>query len=195
MKKLLVIIDMVNGFVNSGALADHKINKITPNIIKHIKMAIKNNIPIIAFKDSHNVNDEEFKVFPPHCIKGTSESELIPELKQYEKHFTIIEKNTTNGFNTKEFLTLAKKVTFDQVVVTGCCTDICVEQFVNAYSEFNKLNKRSTQIVIPVNAVYTFDGVNHNAVQCHKAALNRMMQIGAKITKGEDNEQSQIVKD
>ncbi|MCK9574426.1 MAG: isochorismatase family protein [Clostridia bacterium] len=96
-------------------------------------------------------------VFPPHCIKGTTESELIPELKKYEKYFKIIEKNTTNGFNTKEFLKIAQSVTFDQVVVTGCCTDICVEQFVNAYSEFIKLNNKHTQIIIPQNAVYTFD--------------------------------------
>ena len=30
MKKLLLVIDMVNGFVKEGALADKEINKITP---------------------------------------------------------------------------------------------------------------------------------------------------------------------
>jgi len=35
------------------------------------------------------------------------------------------------------------------------------------------------------------NGFINNSVQCYKEALNHMMQIGAKITKGEDNEQSQ----
>ena len=37
MKKLLLVIDMVNGFVKEGALADEYINNITPNIIKLIE--------------------------------------------------------------------------------------------------------------------------------------------------------------
>ena len=41
MKKLLVIIDMINGFVKEGALADKQINNITPNIIKLIEEYIK----------------------------------------------------------------------------------------------------------------------------------------------------------
>ena len=41
-KNMLVVVDMVNGFVNFGALADNKINKITPKIIKLIESAKKN---------------------------------------------------------------------------------------------------------------------------------------------------------
>ena len=41
MKKLLLVIDMVNGFVKEGALADNYINTITPNIINLIKRSDK----------------------------------------------------------------------------------------------------------------------------------------------------------
>ena len=37
MNELLVIVDMVKGFVNEGSLADNKISKITPKIIEQIK--------------------------------------------------------------------------------------------------------------------------------------------------------------
>ena len=181
MKNLLVVIDMVNGFVNEGALADRKINKITPNIEKLIKMAMVKNINMVAFKDCHKVGDEEFKVFPAHCIDGTSESELIPELKKYEKDMAIIKKDTTNGFITKQFLKLANAVEYDNVFVVGCCTDICVKGFVNSYLNFNKQHKRKTKIFVVEDACYTFDGVNHNAEWEHQEALKEMKQNGANI--------------
>ena len=37
MNELLVIVDMVKGFVNERPLADNKISKITPKIIEQIK--------------------------------------------------------------------------------------------------------------------------------------------------------------
>jgi len=183
MKKLFVIIDMVNGFVNEGALADKKINKITPKIVELTKSAIKNSIPIIAFKDTHTKNDEEFKVFPPHCIKGTLESELIPELKVFEKDFISIEKNTTNGFITKAFQKIVNNIAFEEVIIVGCCTDICVEQFATNFQKFNKENNRKTKLIVIEDAVYTFDTPNHNAESCHNDAINRMAKAGITILK------------
>jgi len=182
MKNLLVVIDMVNGFVHFGALADKKINKITPKIINLIKTSDKNRFEIIAFKDCHEINDEEFKAFPPHCIKGTEESELIPELKPFEDKFDyIINKNTTNGFITKEFQYLLKRNQYNNVIVCGCCTDICVSNFVESYINFIKANNLNTKIYVVENACYTFDSPEHSADLCHKNALENMAKKGAKI--------------
>lgn len=181
MKELLVVVDMVNGFVNYGALADNKINKVTPKIEKLIKMAKEKNVNIIAFKDCHTMEDEEFKTFPPHCLKGTGESELIPELKKYEKDMVLINKNTTNGFKTKKFTELAKRVEYDKVVVCGCCTDICVKDFVTSYINFNKANNRKTKIVVVEDACYTFDGPYHNAESMHRDAITQMQHLGVKV--------------
>ena len=102
MNELFVIVDMVKDFVNEWPLADNKISKITPKIIEQIKYFLSNSLPIISFRDCHS-SDDEFKIYPPHCIKGTSESELVNELLPYSKHFIDIEKNTTNGYNTELF--------------------------------------------------------------------------------------------
>ena len=107
MKELLVIVDMVNGFINFGALADKKIDTITPNIVKLIKHAKESGTEIVAFRDCHKITDDEFKDYPPHCLDGDAESELIPQLKEFEKDMFVIKKNTTNGFETKAFKTLA----------------------------------------------------------------------------------------
>ena len=194
MKNLLVVIDMVNGFVNFGALADKKIDKITPTIINLIKNSKKNNFEVLAFKDCHSKDDEEFKTFPPHCIKGTEESELIPQLKEIENMFDyIIDKNTTNGFITTEFQELIKNNTYDNVLVCGCCTDICVINYVSSYINYINNKNLTTKIIVFENGCYTFDAPNHNAEKTHKQALDDMKDMGAKIESYENEEMENVL--
>ena len=193
-KNLLVIIDMVNGFVNFGALADKNINKVTPSIINMIKDAKKNGFEILAFKDCHGKDDEEFKTFPPHCLIGTAESELIPELKLYEKQFDyVIGKETTNGFVTKDFQKLLKENNYDNVVVCGCCTDICVLNYVESYLNYIKNNGLKTNVFVVKNACYTFDGQDHNAEKYHNLAIKKMQELGANIVKYPSKECEKIL--
>ncbi len=191
---LLVVVDMVEGFVNFGALADKKIDKITPNITNLIKHINKENTKVIVFRDSHNVNDEEFKTFPVHCLKGSLESQFIPQIKALENQIDLdIEKNTTNGFITKKFQKLIKNCTFDNVIVTGCCTDICVLNFVTSYINFIKRNHLKTRIIVVEDACYTFDGKNHNAQEFHNKAIKKMKEMGA-IIKVMDNKNVEKIK-
>ena len=178
---VLIIVDMVNGFVNFGALADKKIDKITPNIIKLIDKSIEKDYPIIAFRDAHSLDDEEFNVFPIHCLKGEPESDLIPQLVPYRDNFYEIEKNTTNGFITPEFEDIVKRISFDNVYVVGCCTDICVLNFVNSFLAFNKKYSRDTKIKVFEDACATFDGANHDAQEMHAKAIREMQNNGAII--------------
>lgn len=181
MKKLLVVVDMVNGFVNQGALADKKIDKITPVIVDLVKKAIAKNVPIVAFKDTHIENDIEFETYPPHCIRGTSECELIPQLKGFESKMISIEKSTTNGFETKEFRQIAKNNNFEEIVIVGCCTDICVEALAKSLVAYNRHKGRKTKITVVQNGVYTFDAPGHHAETQHKKALERMKKLGVNI--------------
>ena len=38
---------------------------------------------ILYLRDEHAPDDPEFKMFPPHCIKDTVETEIIEELADY----------------------------------------------------------------------------------------------------------------
>jgi nicotinamidase-related amidase len=185
--KLLVVVDMVNGFVNQGALADKKINKITPVIVNIVKNAISKNLPIIAFKDTHEVDDIEFETYPPHCIKGTKECDLIPELKQYENSMKLIEKNTTNGFEVEEFRKIVKAYNFKEVVIVGCCTDICVEALATSLKYYYIKTNKQTKITVVENAVYTFDSPTHDAEKTHNNALNRLAILGVNLQKTKKN--------
>lgn len=83
----LIVVDMVNGFVNEGVLHDKNINKIVPRQLELLAKAKKKGSLIVLVKDTHNYKTIEFKRFgnKAHCVKRTKEAELIDELKPFEK--------------------------------------------------------------------------------------------------------------
>ncbi len=89
-KKALLVIDMLNDFVLEGApLEVPKGRKIIPALKRRIEEARREGIPIIYISDSHDKDDEEFKVWPPHAISGTKGAEIIKELQPEEKDYII----------------------------------------------------------------------------------------------------------
>ena len=129
-KGMLIIVDMVNGFVKEGALADQKIAKKVPRQIELIKEAKTRGDLIVFIKDTHEEDSVEHKRFggAKHCVRGTGEELVIDELKAYEYNddTVSIEKNSTSYMEAPEFRKLIGEATdIETVDVVGCCTDIC----------------------------------------------------------------------
>lgn len=179
--KMLIVVDMVNGFVEHGALADKSIHRIVPAILDRIKLAQREDEMIVAFKDCHSENDEEFKSYPSHCLKGSSESELIDELKPFEKSMILIDKNTTNGFITPEFQELIKSNYFTDIEICGCCSDICVSDLTYSLAKYLSQNKIDTVLKVDERLIDTFNGQNHNADEVNKRCLDDFKQIGVSV--------------
>ena len=76
---------MLNGFFVEGKplYCGASARKIIPFVKSKIEKFEKIGDPIIFLTDSHDPDDKEFKAFPPHCVEGTEESEVIDELKEY----------------------------------------------------------------------------------------------------------------
>src|SRR5215468_7735872 len=53
--------------------------KLLPNIRRLTDAARQGKVFLVSHGDFHAPNDPEFKTFPPHCVKGTAGSELVPE--------------------------------------------------------------------------------------------------------------------
>ena len=193
MKNLLIVVDMVNGFVNEGNLADKNINRITPNIVKKIEVALAKGDMVIAFRDCHEENDIEFNAYPKHCIKGSSESELIPELLPFKHDMIIIDKNTTNGFNTEDFKQIIKNYKFDSIEITGCCSDICVRDLTHSLTKYFALNKIDTPIKICENCIDTFNAPNHNADEVNKNVIDEFERIGVNVQKKDEQNQNRLI--
>lgn len=183
MKKLLLIIDMVNGFVKEGPLSDTRINNITPNIIKLIEKSIEEKDDVISIQEGHTVNSKEFENFPPHCILGTDEAELIDELKPYEKSMKLIRKNSTCGFITEEFMEYMKENENDleEIILTGCCTDLCVMNFALPLKTYINEHDLSIKVTIYKNTVETYDSPVHKAEEYNEMSFKIMKQNGIYI--------------
>lgn len=118
-KKLFVVVDMVNGFVNFGALHDPYINRIVPGI-KNLT--------------------EQFKKF-------------------YQEHYEE----------------------YDEIVVVGCCTDICVTDFATSLAKFHETNGINTPITVPMDLVETFDGPNHDRNVMNEVGFENLRKAGVNL--------------
>lgn len=183
-KKLLVVVDMVKGFVNVGPMADPTINIITPEILKMVNDFLDNNEGVAFIKDNHEPNSLEFKKFPPHCVIGTKEADLIDELQPFEGRGLIYPKNSTSTMFAPNFMNdLELMKNLREIIVTGCCTDICVMNLVipliNYFDEMN----RDVNVIVPKYAVETYNAPNHTRTEWNAMAFEFMKQAGADIRK------------
>ncbi len=181
-KNCLIVVDMINGFINEGALSDKSITKCIPPILSLIKEFINKNQPILAFCDSHPENCKEFDSYPVHCLNNSHESQLVDEIKAYEDQMIVLNKNSTNGFVQPEFLkTYLSLGELEEVVVVGCCTDICVLQFALSLKGYINENNLNTKIVVPVNCVETFDAPGHEQVKFNEMAFKLLKNAGIEL--------------
>ena len=192
-KTALVIVDMVNGFLTEGVLSSPRSASVLPECEKLLQFAVDNSLPTVAFADCHEPDCIEFASFPPHCIRGTSEAQIADSLRRIggdlnpdrnrSNTYKLIEKNSTNGAITPEFQEwLAENDKIERVVVCGVCTDICVMQFCLMLKTLCNQADRPMEVLLPVNAVETYDAPGHNADECNAAALRFMAQAGIRLT-------------
>lgn len=182
-KSALIIVDMINGFIREGPMMSERVEAIIPEIVELSKKCDKLKIQKIAFADNHTDVSPEFDSYPRHCLKGTSESEIVDEIKA-AGGYVLIPKNSTNGFLEEAFQKwLNTNDQTDTFIITGCCTVICVQQFaITLKTWFNK-NNRYSRIIVPVNAVETYDLGPHDAELTNTMALYNMLINGVEVVK------------
>ncbi len=181
---LLLVVDMVNGFVKEGALADPYIKRLIPLQQKLLEYYYGNENKEIAFvKDAHHKGSREFTDFPEHCILGTAEAELVKELRGYEGNAFIYPKNSTTVMLADGFMSdLEAMKNLRRVVITGCCTDICIMNaampLVNYFNEYDF----DSEVYVPreLSETYEIPGV-HEREQYNNMAFFLMSQAGVKI--------------
>ncbi|KAF2283887.1 hypothetical protein GH714_016901 [Hevea brasiliensis] len=135
----LVLVDIVNGFCTVGA--------------GNLKW------PVFAFLDSHHPDIPEHP-YPPHCIAGTDEARLVPELQwlENEANVTLKCKDCIDGFlgcmekdGSNVFVDWIKNNQIKVILVVGICTDICVLDFV-----CSALSTRNRGFLAPLEDVIVF---------------------------------------
>lgn len=185
-KGVLIVVDMVNGFVREGVLHDSNISKVVPRQIELIKENLANNNLVIFIKDTHNKDAREFKRFgnTKHCAKGTRECELIDELKGFEnnKNTISIEKNSTSFMEAPEFIKIIKElVNVKKVDIIGCCTDICVFNGSMGLANYFDEHNIDADVFVHTDAIATYSEKERK--KYIDAAMLLMEQQGIKLVK------------
>lgn len=185
-KSSLVIMDVINGFAKEGILSSPRVGALIPEILKLVQKSSKLGIQKIVFADTHTEDCPEFDSFPPHCVKGTNECEVVNEIKEVGG-YKLISKNSTNGFLEEEFqLWLKENPNIDTFIITGDCTDICVSQFATTLKAWFNKNNKKVRIIIPLNTIDTYDLGIHNGDLINIITAYNMLINGIEIVNNVD---------
>lgn len=185
-KGMLIVVDMVNGFVREGSLHDEKIEDVIPRQLELIKEAKARGDLVVFVKDTHDEDAVEFKRFggTKHCVRNTSEAQLIDEFLplEAEDNTISIEKNSTSYMEAEKFRSLIGSLSeLERVDVIGCCTDICDFNGTMGLANYFDQNNKDVNINIHLDAVATYaEDKRKNYVD---AACLLMEQQGIQLVK------------
>jgi len=171
MANVVLVTDMLRGFLEEGypLYCGAKARRIIPNVQSLLERELAQGTKVFFICDHHAPNDTEFKMFPPHCIEGTVEAEIIPELARYEGE--IIPKRRYSAFFDTPLEKKLRELKPEKLIVCGVCTDICVLHTVA------DARNRDYEVEVPIDCVASFDE------KAHRFALEHMEKIlGAKLT-------------
>lgn len=191
----VVSVDLVNGFCYEGPLASPRVRALIPPIVRLLERVWAAGVRhILLTQDTHEPDAVEFGSFPPHCVRGTRESETVPELTAlpFFKHMHLFNKNSIDSSqNTGLDAWLREHPDVDRYVVAGDCTDLCVYQLAMHLRLEANARQLPRRVMIPADCVDTYDlpvnaaerigAVPHDAVLLHKIFLYSMMLNGIEI--------------
>jgi nicotinamidase/pyrazinamidase len=163
--------------------------KLLPNVRRLTDAARQGLVFLVSHGCFHTPDDPEFKIFPPHCVKGTAGAELVPEaltervvrvpndaeaklpedLSQYQQ--ILLEKQTLNIFESRHADALVQRLgSHAEFVVFGVVTEYCVSLAVKGLLE------RGRRVAVVQDAIETLkqeDG---------KKTITELERLGARLT-------------
>ena len=172
MADTVLVVDMLRGFLEEGypLYIGEEARSIIPNIQGLLEKEIARGSKVFFVCDNHDPDDLEFKMFPPHCIAGTTEAEVIADLAKYPGD--IIPKKRYSAFFNTNLDEILKKIKPDKLIVCGVLTDICVMHTVA------DARNRDYAVEVPVDCVAALDE------KTQQFALDHIEKVlGARLTR------------
>jgi nicotinamidase/pyrazinamidase len=162
--------------------------KLVPNIRKLTDAARRGEVFMVSSGDFHPPDDPEFAQFPPHCVKGTTGADLLPEaladkvvkvenlpaaqlpadLSVYQQ--ILLEKQTLDVFQSQHADELVKRLgTRPEFIVFGVVTEYCVACVVKGLME------RKRRVAVVQDAIQTL------APEAGEKSLAEFQLMGARL--------------
>ena len=127
MGNVVVVVDMLKGFLEPGHNLYHAESR---RIIPHAKQLIEQEkaagSDILFLADNHDPDDLEFQVFPVHCVVGTEETEVIPELAEHVTSDNLVPKKRYSGFFNTDLADRLVRLAPEKLLVCVVATNVCV---------------------------------------------------------------------
>jgi nicotinamidase/pyrazinamidase len=163
--------------------------KLLPNIRRLTDAARQGRVFLVSHGCFHTPDDPEFKIFPPHCVKGTPGAELVPEaltekvarvpndaaaklpedLAQFQQ--ILLEKQTLNVFESMHADALVQRLGSQaEFVVFGVVTEYCVSFAVKGLLE------RGRRVALVTDAIETLKQEDGDKT------IAELEQLGARLT-------------
>jgi nicotinamidase/pyrazinamidase len=163
--------------------------RLLPKIRRLTDAARQGQVFLVSHGCFHTPNDPEFRIFPPHCVKGSAGAELVPEaltekvvrvpndaesklpddLTRYQQ--ILLEKQTLNIFESRHADALVQRLgSHAEFVVFGVVTEYCVSFAAKGLLE------RGRRVAVVQDAIETLkpdDG---------KKAITELERWGARLT-------------
>ena len=147
LQRVLWGVDIQRDFMlPGGALYVPGAEKLIPNIKRLVDLARAGAAFLISSACQHTPDDPEFKVFPPHCVRGTTGAQLLPEAALERplripnvKSFSpagdlfrdgqiLLEKQVLDVFSNPNTAKIVDSLSWDaEFYVFGVVTEYCVQ--------------------------------------------------------------------
>ena len=174
MPNAVLVVDMVRGFLEPGhnLYCGDEARRIIPPVQALLRRETAAGGAALFVSDHHRPDDLEFQIFPTHCVIGTAETEVIPELAEWvaADGANVIPKNRYSGFFNTDLSERLAALNPERVIICGVCTDICVMHTAS------DARNRDYAVTVPADCMASFDG------EAHRWALEHIRKIlGAQV--------------
>jgi len=190
-------VDPLNAFAYEGSMASIRIRDMLPRLRRLLLTAHEWNVQnFVLLVDSHSDEAEEFRHFPAHAVRGTSEARLAPEIETLplRDHFTVFVKNSfhpANGTSLEPWLMDNPQLT--HFIVAGCGTDLGVYLLATYLHTHLLAHNTRGRVIVPADCADTYD-INlelatelgilpHPAEMWHRIALYHLAIHGVTVVK------------
>ena len=171
MSNVVLVVDMLKGFLEPGHNLYHEESRrIIPHSRRLVTEQVADGASVLFVSDHHDPDDLEFNIFPVHCVIGTEETEVIPELAEFVTRDNVIPKKRYSGFFNTDLAERLRALQLEKLLVCGVATNVCVMHTVS--------DARNRDYEVEVYS----DCVSGPDAEAHRWALSHCQRVlGAKV--------------
>jgi nicotinamidase-related amidase len=194
-KTAIISVDVINGFCYEGPLASPRVAGIVEPIRALFVAAWERGVrQIVLSQDTHDPQAVEFAQWPPHCVRGTPESQTVAALAElpFADQMLVLPKNSIDSsMNTGLEAWLSDHPDLDTFIVVGDCTDLCTYQLAMHLRLSANARQQTRRVIVPANCTQTYDrgvdaareqgGLPHAGDLLHTVFLYHMALNGVEV--------------